>query len=90
MSSQNKSGLNGKLICEMPEREKRLPDEDHKFYMDRINYYKEMLRDPRPPFRGFGEIEFYHKDLESVKWTLEYWEDGFEKAKKKANKTSTE
>jgi len=52
--------------------------EDLKFYLDRFHYYYNVLVNAAPDsgWKGFGEVEFYHKDYASIEWTYEYWLNG--------------
>lgn len=54
--------------------------EDLKFYLDKLYYYQQILNYPgaKSPsgYKGYGEIEFYHKDIKSVEWTYNFWLDG--------------
>jgi len=52
-------------------------EEDLQFYLDRLHYYDRMINAPGlETFLGFGVIEFYHKDIDSVKWTYDFWYGG--------------
>ena len=51
--------------------------EDLKFYLDRLDHYKQLCRVPGIKwFPGYGLIPFEHRDRSSAEWTYEFWLDG--------------
>ena len=54
------------------------------FYLDRLLYYRNMLCNKPKELRGYGEIEFYFRDLDQVQQTLDHWLQGFIECVQKA------